>query len=212
MKENERCFSVDWTEEELLWITSTGKLWSRRLADNSETAIQLYAVGQLPCMRTSKTANVALLSYENFSLNVRVSPRSRLSEAKSIICRYPNRGPSLTLTNMSVSDTHIAVCDNGKCVVRVFNSSGTEIGQFGAGFFRQPCGVFLHKDSVFVSDLTGRSLYKFKLYDITDNQNPVWVCRDLAKPSGVCVNQNGLIHVASAGSGLIHLISSQGLF
>lgn len=210
VKEDEACYSVDWTDEQIIWVSSAGRLWSRQISDGFEKSTNFLNFS-VHCIRSAKQDEFALLCYTRLSANkvIKISNRAGLLNAKSIICKYPREGG--ILAHISVSDTHIAVCDNEKCIVRIFDRRGIEIGQFGDGLFHQPFGVFLHNDSVLVSDKEGGNLYKFKLYDVTNNQVPVWTCSDLSEPTGICVDQNGIIHVGSACSGLIHLISPQGL-
>ena len=129
-----------------------------------------------------------------------------LFNRKALACSFTQE--EFKLAHMAVTDTHIAVCNYGKGNVTLYNTSGNEVYAIGAGQLERPWGVFLlGGESVLVTDSINGRLFKYKL---EADAKPMWFCERLQSPTGICVDAEGNIFVASNSGARIYVVSPEG--
>ena len=56
----------------------------------------------------------------------------------------------------------IYVCDMGDSRVKIVSMTGEFISEFGNKELVKPCGILLHKDSIYVTDINWCAIFNFK--------------------------------------------------
>ena len=150
----------------------------------------------------SLTAKDALVGMRN----VRISAVNSLFNKNSLVCAY--RQENINLAHIAISDTRIVACNTAMGNLTVYDSNGDELFTLGSGKLQRPWGVILLGDySVLVTDTDTGMLYKYKL---EAGAKPMWVCQNLQSPTGICVDADENIYVASNAGRRIYLVSPEG--
>ena len=200
-------YTVAWLGKDLL-IGTNNKIRHRNTTTGKQD--RTYIKGSVQCVRSVGNCDVALLiDNDNDDREVKVSfDRSSLGSSTTTLCEVEQK--TNNLSHISVSDQHIAVCDNKAKGVIIFGVDGTRIMSVGLGELTRPWGVSLLDDlTVLVTDYSTNngSLYKYRL---EPDRKPAWQCKNLVSPTGICVDRDGYIYVASNAGKRIYLISPQG--
>ena len=177
-----------------------------------KTFVKIPEENTLHCVRAFGYGDLALLTAANEKgiqvarRSVRISSLKVLFNKSSVVTSYKQE--NTTLAHIAVTDSHIAVCNTGLGNLKVYNASGDELFTIGEGTLQRPWGIsLLRKGSVLVTDARTGMLYKYRL---ESDAKPVWVCRDLQSPTGICVDANGNILVASNEAKRIYVVSPEG--
>ena len=199
-------YTVAWLGKELL-IGTNNALLQHNMSTGKQD--RTYIKGSVHCVRSVRNCDVALLlDNVNNDREVRVSfDRSSLGSSTTTLCEVEQK--TNNLSHISVSDQHIAVCDRKAKEVIIFGVDGTRILTVGSGKLKSPWGVLLLDDlTVLITNWENNdSLYKYRL---EPDSKPVWQCKNLVSPTGICVDRDGYIYVASNAGKRIYLISPQG--
>ena len=200
-------YTIAWLGKELL-IGTNNALLQHNMSTGKQD--RTYIKGSVHCVRSVRNCDVALLlDNVNNDREVRVSfDRSSLGSSTTTLCEVEQK--TNNLSHISVSDQHVAVCDNKAKGVIIFGLDGTRIMSVGLGELTRPWGVSLLDDlTVLVTDYSTNngSLYKYRL---EPDRKPAWQCKNLVSPTGICVDRDGYIYVASNAGKRIYLISPQG--
>ena len=145
-----------------------------------------------------------------YKIQIKIGDLRSFSKHYTTVCRV--NSAEGTLTYISASMTHIAAIDAVEKNVTIFSARGDKLFTLGSKKLLLPWGVYLHKNFVLVTDHQVGCLYK---YPLKDRSRPQWVCLQLDKATGVCMDEKRFIYVASLGTtrspyGHIHLISLTG--
>lgn len=195
-------FSVTWHGEDIVCGTEKGVLTLNNRLQQKLVNIR----GSVYCIRKIDRFAFAILYNKDDALReVRISCKNTLADPKTTLCSFPTDDDNIS--HISVSEKDIAACDYEEKFVRVWNTKGKHLMKIGDGYLDGPHSVFIQGDSVLVSDYDAGCLHKFRLQA---GSEPVWTCRDLDSPSGICVDQHGFIYVNSDLGNAIYVITHKG--
>ena len=62
---------------------------------------------------------------------------------------------------------HIYVADMSNKSIQIFSETGDYLNQFGDQYLIEPCGILIHQDSIYVTDIDQHAIFLFKLPDLT---------------------------------------------
>ena len=62
---------------------------------------------------------------------------------------------------------HIYVADRHNSRIQIFSETGECLNQFGDQHLKQPWGILIYQDSIFVTDMGLHAIFRFKLSDLT---------------------------------------------
>ena len=203
------CFSVAWNGQHLS-IGGQAILITHDTVTGRETYEALPVRNTLVCIRSLGNGELAVLTAlrgkEKGVRNVRMSPIESLFDRRALV--FPFTQDNNHLAHIAVSDSHIAVSNSGKGNLILYNADGDEMYAIGAGQLKRPWGVFLlGEEFVLVTETTNGRLYKSRL---EADAKPVWVCENLQSPTGICVDAEGNIFVASNAGACIYVVSPEG--
>ena len=205
--DGELYYTVAWLGKDLL-IGTNNKILQRNMSTGKQD--HTYIKGCVHSVRSVGNCDVALLvGNDNDDREVKVSfDRSSLGSSTTTLCEVEQK--TNTLSHISVSDQHVAICDMKAKEVIIFDVDGTRIMRLGSGVLTSPHGVSLLDDlTVLVTNYSANkgTLYKYRL---EPDSKPAWQCKNLVSPTGICVDRDGYIYVASYAGKRIYLISPQG--
>ena len=203
------CYSVAWNGQHL-YIGAHTKLIIHNTVTGEETNRAIPEGNALQCVRALGNGELAVLTSPHGKdkgvRNIRISPIKSLFKMKALACLFTQDDNHLT--HIAVTDTHIAVCNSGKGNVTIYNANGDELFTVGAGQLPRPWGVFLlGEEFVLVTEKTNGRLYKYRL---EADAKPVWVCKNLESPTGICLDAEGNIFVASNSGARVYMVSPEG--
>lgn len=97
--------------------------------------------------------------------------------------------------HLSATDTAIVTVEGGNHQLAVYNAATLKLEYIiKLVDYKKPRGVFIYnKDSVLVSDNDGN---KISLYELKKDGKLLWTCDGLESPTGISVDDDGLIYVA----------------
>ena len=203
------CYSVAWNGQHL-YIAAHTNLITHNTVTGEEYHKAIPEGNTLHCVRALGNGELAVLTAlwgkEKGIRNVRMSPIESLFDRRALVFPFPQ--DNANLAHIAVTDSHIAVSNSGKGNLILYNADGDEMYAIGAGQLKRPWGVFLFgEEFVLVTETTNGRLYKYRL---EADAKPVWVCENLKSPTGICVDAEGNIFVASGGGACIYVVSPEG--
>lgn len=198
-----RCYAVTWFGDEIL-IGVKGGLLAYNMKTLQEKTIDLGL--NVNSVKPAGKFSVATLCFKSEQVReIIISDLHLLPNSGSIKCKFNQNSDDLL--HVAVSDTHIVVGDTMFKRVIVFNHEGKQVFCLGTGRLKRPWGVLLSGNHLFVSDCDDGCLYK---YELTADSQPMWVCKDLHSPSGICDGKDGYLYVASNSRNQVYLVSQEG--
>ena len=203
------CYSVAWNGHQL-YIAAHTKLITHNTVTGEETNRAIPKENVFNCVRALDSGELAVLTALCGKVkgvrNIRISPIESLFNRSSLVFSFTQ--DNNYLTHIAVSDSHIAVSNYGKSNLILYSADGDEMYAIGAGQLKRPWGVFLiGEEFVLVTETTNGRLHKYRL---EADAKPVWVCENLQSPTGICVDAEGNIFVASGGGACIYVVSPEG--
>ena len=105
---------------------------------------------------------------------------------------------------------HRFVTVGGHNRVRIYSENGELIHEFGDMHLRIPCGVLIHQDSVYITDVSHHAIFQFRLPDLTkvktagrqgDNQKRFHV------PKRIAISPDQYIYVADEVNHIIQILT-----
>lgn len=201
------CYSVSWSGTSLLYSIDHLVIEHDNDGWETEVAVPVPAC----CVIKAGGFSLAILVNSTDSQNkpirqIRIGSHNMLPADDSIICE--NERDNSNLSHLSISRKYIATCDTTSKEVKVFSIRGEHIMNIGSGQLKRPWGVLLIDNAVLVTDSSNGCLYK---YNLMSDSYPVWKCENLRSPTGICVDSQGYIYVASNKGNVIYLVSPQGI-
>lgn len=196
------CHSVSWIGEKIIVGLESGVL-AHNVKNSKEEKIGPR--GGVFSVKSVGSCAVAALCDNVIGNEIRISGVQPLSSDESILCCYEQN--KKRLSHLAVSDRYIAACDVQAHQVIVFNHQGDRLFSIGSRHLKRLWGVLLCKSHLVVSDYEGNCLYR---YILEADAEPVWVCENLPSASGICVDKDGYLYVASNNHHQIYLVSPEG--
>ena len=107
------------------------------------------------------------------------------------------RGLALDEPNQQI---YIADCDNER--IRVMSFAGNFLKRFGQETLKQPWGIAVTEDNVFVTDYNLHALFQFRKKDFELMRTGTKGGREgeLDSPRGLCIDNNGDVYVADCNN------------
>ncbi|KAI6654363.1 hypothetical protein LOD99_760 [Oopsacas minuta] len=62
---------------------------------------------------------------------------------------------------------HIYVADMNNSRIQIFSQEGHHLNIFGDRYLQSPCGIVIHEDNIYVTDIRQHAIFLFKLPDLT---------------------------------------------
>ncbi|KAI6647270.1 Cell surface protein [Oopsacas minuta] len=110
-------------------------------------------------------------------------------------------------------DHRIYIADFGNNRVQVMSFEGEFLTNFGQDILKEPYGIVVNKEFIFITDMIHNSLFKFcknKLYLLnrTDNSDSEEE-EKLASPKGLCIDTNGDVFIANRHKHRVSIFSTR---
>lgn len=206
---DESCYSVSWRDNDILYATENDVVVFN---NSNKTRITALNMPYCHCVRQTGGFAMAVLcdtvSGQNKRMReVRLGRYGGLFAPDALICQFEQEVDDLF--HISIDSNLIATCDADNHEIKVFSFKGEQVMSIGSSHLKGPWGVLLRGTVLLVTDFTDGCLYKFNL---EPNSEPVWECRNLESPTGICMDSKGFIYVASDDASGINLISPQGMW
>ena len=106
---------------------------------------------------------------------------------------------------------HIYVADIFNKRIQIFSETGDHLYQFGHRHLIQPCGILIHQDSIYVTDINQHAIFLFKLPDLTmvkrvgkrGSGN-----EEFDSPRQLAISPNQHLYVADSDNNRIQILST----
>ncbi|KAI6647989.1 Cell surface protein [Oopsacas minuta] len=109
-------------------------------------------------------------------------------------------------------DNHrIYIADYGNSRVQVMSFEGKFLESFGKGFLKEPYGIAVKKEYIFITDTSHNSLFKF-CKNKHEIMNRTWSTsseeEQLNNPGGICIDTNGDVFVVNRDKHRVSIFST----
>ena len=106
---------------------------------------------------------------------------------------------------------HIYVADMPNSRIQIFSETGECLNQFGHQHLKEPWGILIYQDSIFVTDMRLHAIFRFKLSDLTMIKRVGKLgCgkKEFTLPRQLAISPNQLLYVPDDNNNRIQILST----
>ena len=200
----DRCYAVSWTEDNQVLTVTRKKGIDLRDADLEVTR------------NIMKGDNVIFWSARLFGSKLVSIVSSDVEESyttyfgslgnptQTVLHTEGNDDELAYIRHPSINKHYIVHIEMISNTLKVFSSAnGRHLFDIKLRRSREPFCTLITDDAVLVTDVDKGKTWK---YELTPSQDPVWTYKGLCGPSGIAVDESGLIYLASSLMPTVHIL------
>ena len=193
-EETDHCYSVNWTEDnQVLCVPLKGLT----LRDTDLEIISEIEKDETYDFLSAMLCGSKLLTRVKVNAEYCAAYLGSLKEPTRVVLHNEySHFPGCTI-HSSISKHHIVHIDTTVNTLKVFSSTSEKhLFDIELYNFRSPSATLITGDALLVTDMIGNKLCK---YELSPSPDPCWTYGGLLMPSGIAVDESGLIYLASLG-------------
>ena len=106
---------------------------------------------------------------------------------------------------------HIYVADKRNSRIQILSETGECLNQFGDQHLKEPWGILIYQDSIFVTDMALHAIFRFKLSDVTIIKRVGKYGsgqKELNHPRQLAISPNQILYVPDDHNNRIQILST----
>ncbi|KAI6658996.1 Outer membrane phospholipase A [Oopsacas minuta] len=103
----------------------------------------------------------------------------------------------------------VYIANLGHCCIQVVTFEGNFVTNFGQDILKDPCGIAVTEDHVFVTDLSHNALFQFCDFKLARAGLKGSAEGKLCRPRGLCKDYNGDVYVADSNNNRVSVFSEE---